>query len=197
MKTLRLARVKRKTTETEVKIDLNLDGKGTCRIDTSYPFLNHMLSLLAHHGFFDLEIVAREDVKVDYHHLTEDVGICLGKAVRRALGEKKGIKRYGSFFLPMDEALAQVAVDISGRPVLVFKSPSLVEERGSEVELMKEFFRGFASHARVTLHINLCYGSGAHHLMEATFKAFALSLDEATRLDERREGIPSTKERLG
>ena len=196
MKTNRLARVERKTRETEVEIDLNLDGKGISRIDTSYPFLDHMLSLFAYHGFFDLEIVAKGDIKVDYHHLAEDVGICLGKAVRKALGEKKGIRRYGSFFVPMDEVLAQVAVDISGRPVVVFKFPSSEEQHGSELELMKEFFRGFASQAGVTLHVNLCYGSGAHHLMEAAFKAFALSLDEATGLDERREGIPSTKEKL-
>lgn len=197
MKTNRLVRVERKTRETEVKINLNLDGEGTSRIDTSYPFLDHMLSLLAYHGFFDLGIVAKGDTKVDYHHLAEDVGICLGKAVRRALGEKKGIRRYSSFFAPMDEVLAQVVIDISGRPVVVFKFPSSEEQHGSELELMKEFFRAFASHARVTLHINLCYGSGAHHLMEAAFKAFALSLDEATRLDERRKGIPSTKEELG
>ncbi len=197
MKTNRWARVERKTRETEVKVNLNLDGEGTSRIDTSYPFLDHMLSLFAYHGFFDLTVAAEGDTKVDYHHLAEDVGICLGKAVRRALEEKKGIRRYGSFFVPMDEVLAQVAIDISGRPVVVFKFPSSEEQHGSELELMKEFFRGFASHARVTLHVNLCYGSGAHHLMEAAFKAFALSLDEATRLDERRKGIPSTKEKLG
>ncbi|MFQ6066449.1 MAG: imidazoleglycerol-phosphate dehydratase HisB [bacterium] len=187
----RTTRVERKTKETEVKIFLNLDGKGESKINTPYPFLDHMLSLFAHHGFFDLEIYAKGDTQIDYHHLVEDVGICLGKAVKNALGEKKGIKRYGNCFVPMDDVLVQVALDISGRPRLVFNFPS-----HSELELANEFFQGFSSHSGITLHINLCYGDGVHHLMEAIFKAFALSLDEATRWEHRRRGVPSTKETM-
>ncbi len=192
----RKAGVERKTKETEVRVYVNLDGKGESKINTTFPFLNHMLSLFCYHGFFDLEIYAEGDTQIDYHHLVEDVGICLGKAVKDALGEKKGIRRYGNCFVPMDEVLVQVALDVSGRPLLVFNSPSKGESRTFDVALAKEFFQGFSSHSGITLHINLCYGDGVHHLMEAMFKAFALSLDEATRREQRRKGIPSTKETL-
>mgnify|MGYP001132524925 FL=1 len=192
----RKARVERKTKETEVRIFLNLDGKGASKINTTYPFLDHMLSLFCYHGFFDLEIYAKGDTQIDYHHLVEDVGICLGKAVKNGLGEKKGIRRYGNCFVPMDDVLVQVALDISGRPLLVFNFPSETELRSSDLELAKEFFQGFSSHSGITLHINLCYGDGFHHLMEAIFKAFALSLDEATSCEHRRRGVPSTKETL-
>jgi len=185
----REAEITRKTQETEVKLYLNLDGKGKSEINTNYPFLNHMLSLFCTHGFFDMRIVARGDIEVDYHHLVEDVGICLGEAVKKALGEKRGIKRYGYSFVPMDEVMVQIAIDISGRPLLIFNL-------SSQFELAREFFRGFSSQAGITLHINLYYGEGFHHIMEATFKAFALSLDEATKIDKRREGIPSTKGRI-
>lgn len=185
----RVAEITRKTRETEVKLYLNLDGKGKSEVNTSYPFLNHMLSLFSLHGFFDLRVIAKGDIEVDYHHLVEDVGICLGEAMKKALGEKKGIKRYGYSFVPMDEVVVQVVIDISGRPLLVFNLPS-------QFELAKEFFRGFSSYGGVTLHINLEYGQGYHHIMEAVFKAFALSLDEATRIDERRKDIPSTKGRI-
>jgi imidazoleglycerol-phosphate dehydratase len=192
----RTTKVERKTKETEVKIFLNLDGKGESKINTPYPFLDHMLSLFAHHGFFDLEIYAKGDTEIDYHHLVEDVGICLGKAVKNALGEKEGIKRYGNCFIPMDDVLVQVVVDISGRPMLVFNFPSQAESRASNLELAKEFFQGFSSHSCITLHINVCYGDGVHHLMEAIFKAFGISLDEATSWEHRRRGVPSTKETL-
>jgi len=188
----RKAKIERKTNETEVKVYLNLDGKGETNIKTTYPFLDHMLSLFSSHGLFDLEVLAKGDTEVDYHHLVEDVGICLGKAVKNALKAKEGIRRYGSIFVPMDEVLVQVVLDISGRPLLVFNLSSGMH-RGEEFELIREFFRGFVSHSAVTLHINLCYGTGFHHIAEAVFKAFALSLREAASLDIRREGIPSTK----
>jgi len=188
----RKANVERRTRETYVKVSLNLDGKGQSQIRTTYPFLNHMLSLFSYHGLFDLEILAKGDTQVDYHHLTEDVGICLGKAVKDALEDKRGIRRYGGFFVPMDEVLVQVVIDISGRPLLVFNLPT--ERRGEdEFELAKEFFRGFSLHSGITLHVNLCYGKGYHHIIEAIFKAFGLSLKQATRLDKRREEVPSTK----
>ena len=192
----RKARVERKTKETEVRIFLNLDGKGESKINTSYSFLDHMLSLFCYHGFFDLEIYAKGDTQIDYHHLVEDVGICLGKAVKNGLGEKKGIKRYGNCFVPMDDVLVQVALDISGRPRLVFNFSSEVDSRASDLELAKEFFQSFSSHSGITLHINRCYGGGVHHLMEAIFKAFGMGLDEATSWEHRRKGIPSTKETL-
>lgn len=210
----RKSTVERKTKETEVKISLNLDGKGRSKINTSYPFLDHMLSLFCYHGFFDLEIRAKGDTEVDYHHLVEDIGICLGDAVKEALGEKKGIKRYGNCFLPMDEVLVQVVIDISGRPLLVFNPSPEIKKYSSKIkkysssldrelfiskfnlDLFKEFFRGFSSHSGITLHINLYYGGNFHHLMEAVFKAFGISLDEATGLDQRQRGVPSTKEKL-
>lgn len=210
----RKSTVERKTKETEVKISLNLDGKGRSKINTSYPFLDHMLSLFCYHGFFDLEIRAKGDIEVDYHHLVEDIGICLGDAVKEALGEKKGIKRYGNCFLPMDEVLVQVVIDISGRPLLVFNPSPEIKKYSSKIkkysssldrelfiskfnlDLFKEFFRGFSSHSGITLHINLYYGGNFHHLMEAVFKAFGISLDEATGLDQRQRGVPSTKGKL-
>ncbi len=188
----RKAEVERRTGETYVKVSLNLDGEGKAQVKTTYPFLDHMLSLFSYHGLFDLEVLARGDTQVDYHHLVEDVGICLGKAVRNALGEKRGIKRYGNFFVPMDEVLVQVTMDISGRPLLVFNLPSQMEEE-REFELTREFFRSFSSYSGITLHINLHYGRGYHHVIEAIFKAFGLSLEQATRLNERRKGVPSTK----
>ncbi len=210
----RKSTVERKTKETEVKISLNLDGKGCSKINTSYPFLDHMLSLFCYHGFFDLEIRAKGDIEVDYHHLVEDIGICLGDAVKEALGEKKGIKRYGNCFLPMDEVLVQVVIDISGRPLLVFNPSPEIKKYSSKIkkysssldrelfiskfnlDLFKEFFRGFSSHSGITLHINLYYGGNFHHLMEAVFKAFGISLDEATGLDQRQRRVPSTKGKL-
>ncbi len=188
--------VERETKETKVKIRIDLDGEGYSEINTSYPFLDHMLSLFSYHGFFDLEVLAKGDIEVDYHHLVEDVGICLGKALRKALGNKKGIRRYGNCFIPMDETLTQVVIDISGRPLFIFNLFPKVKKESPELEVFKEFFRGFSSHSGITLHINLYYGDNFHHLMEAVFKSFALSLDEATSLDERRKEIPSTKKRI-
>ncbi len=187
----REAKVERKTKETKVEVSINLDGEGHFKIDTGYSFLDHMLELFSWYGFFDLEILARGDTQVDYHHLIEDVGISLGKACRKALGGKQGIKRYGNSFVPMDDVLVQCVVDISGRPFFVLHGSE--ELKGEIFEMFKGFFRGFSSHCGITLHINLHWGQGYHHILEAIFKAFALSLDEACTVENRRRTIPSIK----
>jgi len=185
---------KRKTLETEVEVKINLDGKGINNLRTEIYFLNHMLTLFARHGFFDLEIKAKGDLEVDYHHTIEDIGICLGEAIKKALQDKKGIKRYGFTILPMDESLVQVALDLSGRGQLIYKVQFKQERVGSfEVSLVEEFFRALSYHAGITLHINLLYGKNSHHIIEAIFKTFARSLDEATREDNRLDNIPSSK----
>ena len=185
---------KRKTLETEVEVKINLDGKGINNLRTEIYFLNHMLTLFARHGFFDLEIKAKGDLEVDYHHAVEDIGICLGEAIKKALQDKKGIKRYGFTILPMDESLVQVALDLSGRGQLIYRVQFTQERVGFfEVSLVEEFFRALSYHAGITLHINLLYGKNSHHIIEAIFKAFARSLDEATREDNRLDNIPSSK----
>ena len=185
---------KRKTLETEIEVKINLDGKGINNLQTEIYFLNHMLTLFARHGFFDLEIKAKGDLEIDYHHTVEDIGICLGEAIKEALQDKKGIKRYGFTILPMDESLVQVALDLSGRGQLIYRVQFKQERVGSfEVSLVEEFFRALSYHAGITLHINLLYGKNSHHIIEAIFKAFARSLDEATREDNRLDNIPSTK----
>ena len=185
---------KRKTLETEVEVKIDLDGKGINNLQTEIYFLNHMLALFARHGFFDLEIKAKGDLEVDYHHTVEDIGICLGEAIKKALQDKKGIKRYGFTILPMDESLVQLALDLSGRGQLIYKVQFKQERVGSfEVSLVEEFFRALSYHAGITMHINLLYGENSHHIIEAIFKAFARSLDEATREDNRLDNIPSTK----
>ena len=185
----------RKSTETQVKVNINIDGRGESHIDTKVPFLDHMLCLFARHGFFDLSVEATGDVEVDYHHIVEDIGIVLGDALKDALGEKKGIRRYGSSQIPMDEALASVAIDISGRPYLIYniKFPAKGRIREFDVDLIEDFFRAFTNHALLTIHINIPYGRNIHHIFEALFKAFARALDEATSIDARRVDIPSTK----
>jgi len=185
---------KRKTLETEVEVKINLDGKGISNLQTEIYFLNHMLTLFARHGFFDLEIKAKGDLEVDYHHTVEDIGICLGEAIKKALQDKKRIKRYGFTILPMDESLVQVAIDLSGRGQLIYRAQFEQERVGSfEVGLVEEFFRALSYHAGITLHINLLYGKNSHHIIEAIFKAFARSLDEATRKDDRLDDVFSTK----
>ena len=185
---------KRKTLETEIEVKMNLDGKGISNLQTEIYFLNHMLILFARHGFFDLEIKAKGDLEVDYHHTVEDIGICLGEAIKNALQDKKGIKRYGFTILPMDESLVQVALDLSGRGQLVYKVQFQQERVGSfDVSLVEEFFRALSYHSGMTLHINLLYGKNSHHIIEAIFKAFSRALDEATREDNRLDNIPSTK----
>jgi imidazoleglycerol-phosphate dehydratase len=175
-----------------VKVDL--DGKGINNLQTEIYFLNHMLALFSRHGFFDLEVKARGDLEVDYHHTVEDIGICLGEAIKNALQDRKGIRRYGSTFLPMDESLVQVAIDLSGRGQLIYKVQFEQERVGSfEVNLVEEFFRALSYHAGMTLHINLIYGKSSHHIIEAIFKAFGRVLDEATRRDDRIDDVFSTK----
>lgn len=185
---------KRNTLETEIEVKINLDGKGKSNLQTEIYFLNHMLSLFARHGFFELEIKAKGDLQVDYHHTVEDIGICLGEAIKDALRDKKGIRRYGFTILPMDESLVQVAMDLSGRGQLTYKVQFEQERAGSfEVNLVEEFFRALSYHAGITLHINLLYGKNSHHIIEAIFKSFGRVLDEATGKDIRLKDIPSTK----
>jgi len=191
---MRKAVIERKTAETEISVEIDLDGKGEGRIDTSIPFLDHMLSLFSRHGLVDIDIRGRGDTAVDDHHLVEDIGICLGQAVRKALGERKGISRYGSAEVPMDESLCNVAMDLSGRPYLVWRA-ELGEQKIGEFDptLIREFFKSFSDHSGITLHINLRYGTNRHHMAEAIFKAFARALRKAAEADQRIDGVLSTK----
>jgi imidazoleglycerol-phosphate dehydratase len=193
----RTAEVERETKETRIKVKLSLEGEGRYDIHTGVGFLDHMLELFAKHGLFDLEVHAEGDLQVDPHHTVEDVGICLGEALSKALGDRSGIRRFGFFLLPMFESLALVSLDICGRGFLRFNAPGLEGKIGDfDCELVEEFFNGFAGHAGVTLHIAVQYGSNKHHIVEAIFKAFAKALDMATQMDERIKGVPSTKGRL-
>lgn len=191
---MRKAAVQRKTTETEVAVTIDLDGQGEGRIETSVPFMDHMLTLFARHGLFDLSVKSQGDRIIDDHHLVEDLGICLGQAVKKALGERRGIGRYGAAVVPMDESLASVTLDLSGRPYLVWNA-ELGEARIGQFDpgLLKEFFKSFSDHGGITLHINLMYGTNGHHMAEAIFKAFARAFREASALDGRIEGVLSTK----
>lgn len=190
----RQASIKRTTSETDIELTFNLDGSGVCELETDVPFLNHMLDLFTKHGQFDLYVDARGDVEIDDHHTVEDIGICLGQTLREALGDKKGIKRYASVFVPMDEALAQVVVDVSNRPHLEYRAEYPSATVGSfSVELVKEFLWKFALEARITLHVIVHYGENTHHMIEAVFKALGRALDEATQIDPRVKGVPSTK----
>ncbi len=190
---MREARVKRKTEETEVEVRIGLDGKGRSEISTGIPFFDHMLELFAMHGLFDLELKAKGDLEVDFHHTVEDVGICLGEAVRKAIGEARGIRRFGNALVPMDEALAQVALDISGRPFLSYRVKAKGKIREFDLEVVEGFFKALCDHAGLTLHISLLQGRNLHHICEAIFKAVARALDEATQRDPRRDITPSTK----
>ena len=191
----RQGRVERKTKETEVGLQLNIDGTGAAKVRTPIPFFSHMLEAWAKHGLMDLVLEASGDVEVDIHHTVEDVGIVLGQALRQALGDKRGIVRYGTAFVPMDEALIQAAVDISGRPFLVFNVPvARTRVSNFDLDMLQEFFRAFAFNAEVTLHVTMHYGHNLHHITEAVFKAVGRALAQATRLDPRIAGIlPSTK----
>lgn len=186
---------KRKSAETDVTIYLNIDGAGKSNIRTNIPFIDHMLALFARHGLFDLDIEASGDLEVDYHHTVEDIGIVMGQAIVEALGEREGIRRYGSAVIPMDESLASVSVDISGRPYLVYnvKLPRRSRIREFDPDLIEDFFHAFVNHSLITIHINLHYGRNIHHICEAIFKASGKALDEATSIDNRISGIPSTK----
>jgi imidazoleglycerol-phosphate dehydratase len=190
----RTASVERVTRETQIRLSLDVDGTGIGKICTSVPFLDHMLNLFARHGLFDLQVEATGDIDIDFHHTVEDIGIVLGEAFRTALGDKQGIRRYGNAVVPMDETLAGVTVDISGRPYLVFEVDLPKVKIGDfDVELVREFFIAFANNCGTNLHVRLMYGDNVHHIVEACFKAFARAMDEATCLDERIKGVMSTK----
>jgi imidazoleglycerol-phosphate dehydratase len=190
----RFGRIERKTKETDIKLSLALDGEGSASLETGVPFLEHMLTLFAVHGLFDLTIQASGDLEVDAHHTVEDIGICLGDALGEALGNRAGIRRYGHAVVPMDETRATAALDLSGRPYLVYQVPPLASRVGGfETELAPEFFRAFCQHGGVTLHLEAPLAGNTHHVLEAIFKAFGRALDDATRPDERRGGIPSSK----
>lgn len=191
---IREASVERRTNETDIKLSFAIDGEGISNLETSVPFLTHMLDLFTKHGQFNLTIDAVGDVEIDDHHTTEDIGICLGQALREALGDKKGIKRYGNAFVPMDEALAQVVVDLSNRPHLEFRADLPSTRVGTfDTELVHEFLWKLALEARMNLHVIVHYGQNTHHIIEAIFKAFGRALDEATMIDPRVKGVPSTK----
>ncbi|BAU26610.1 imidazoleglycerol-phosphate dehydratase [Aneurinibacillus soli] len=191
---MRQASIARKTNETDITLSFAVDGEGRSELKTDVPFLDHMLDLFTKHGQFDLNVQAKGDIEIDYHHTVEDIAICLGQALREALGDKKGIKRYASVFVPMDEALGQVIIDISNRPHLEYRAEFPSANVGNfPVELFHEFFWKLALEARITLHIIVHYGHNTHHMIEAVFKALGRALDEATMIDPRVKGVPSTK----
>ena len=192
---VRSARLRRKTTETDIRVHLSLDGRGRYAVSSGIRFLDHMLELFARHGGFDLDLQAQGDLDVDQHHTVEDTGIVLGETVRRALGDKRSINRAGYFVMPMDETLAVAAIDLSGRPYLVLKAPVKAKRVGDlETELLEDFFQGFASGARANVHLRVLYGRSSHHAVEAIFKAFARALRYACSRDTRlKRQLPSTK----
>jgi len=190
----RKSQVKRKTGETDIKMELRLDGKGRANINTGIGFFDHMLKLFVCHGFLDLELMAKGDISVDFHHTVEDIGIVLGQAISEALGDKKKIMRYSTVFTPMDESLSRVSLDVSGRPYLVFNVEFTGEKAGDfDLELVEEFFRAVAVNAGLTLHIDLIHGRNNHHIAESIFKGFGRALDRATAVDQRLEDVLSTK----
>ncbi len=192
---MRSAKVSRNTLETKISVELNLDGSGKAKLDTGLPFLEHMLDQIARHGLIDLEINAKGDLHIDAHHTVEDIGITLGQAFSQAVGDKKGLRRYAHAYVPLDEALSRVVLDISGRPGLVFNVEFVRSTVGEfDVDLIREFFQGFVNHALVTLHIDNLAGGNAHHQAETVFKAFGRALRIAAELDPRMAGVmPSTK----
>ena len=191
---MRFATKERITAETSVNLSLAIDGTGASSIDTSIPFLDHMLTLFARHGLFDVTVKAVGDLDIDFHHTVEDIGLVLGDVVRQALGDKQGIVRYGTARIPMDEALAEVTIDLSGRPYMVYDVALPKVKIGDfDAELGKEFFQAFANTCGCNLHVRLLYGENVHHILEACFKGFARALDMATRRDTRIEGVMSTK----
>lgn len=191
----RKARVERNTLETQITVEINLDGTGATRFDTGVPFLEHMLDQIARHGLVDLDIQAKGDLHIDTHHTVEDVGITLGQAFKQAVGDKKGVRRYGHAYVPLDEALSRVVIDLSGRPGLIMNVDyTRASVGGFDVDLFEEFFRGFINHSMVTLHIDNLRGKNTHHQIETIFKAFGRALRMAVEFDERMADItPSTK----
>ncbi len=194
----RIGNIERETKETQIQVSVDLDGSGEAKARTGIGFFDHMLELFAKRALMDLTVEAKGDLHIDMHHTVEDVGIVIGQAVKQALGDKKGITRYSSILLPMDESLAQAAIDISGRPYLVFPALELFDTRVGEfdVSLLKEFFEAFVNNAGVTLHLRKIEGLNAHHVLEAIFKAFGHVLGQACRIDPLQKGVPSTKGRL-
>jgi len=195
---MRTAKVERKTRETDIKLSISLDGKGQYAIDSSIPFLDHMLSLMCKHGIFDMKLKAKGDIEIDYHHTVEDIGIVFGKALKQALGDMKGISRFGQATVPMDEALASVSLDISGRPYLVYKVlfPKKSKIKSFDPDLIEDFFQAFANNGGITLHVESPYGRNTHHIIEAVFKALGKALRNAVSIDPRMKGIPTTKGKL-
>ncbi|MEO6821402.1 MAG: imidazoleglycerol-phosphate dehydratase HisB [Candidatus Nanopelagicales bacterium] len=190
----RFARVQRTTKESDVLVELEIDGSGRSVIDTGVPFFDHMLSQLSKHGLLDLTVLTKGDLEIDAHHTVEDTSLAVGQALREALGDKAGLRRYGDALVPLDEALTQVAVDLSGRPYLVHTEPDLVELIGSyDTTLTRHIFESLVAEARITLHVNVISGRNAHHIVESQFKAFARALRDAVVVDPRVAGIPSTK----
>ena len=192
---MRKTALKRKTKETDISLDLNLDGRGSYSINTSIPFLDHMLSLMCKHGLFDIKLKAKGDIDIDDHHTVEDIGIVLGKALKQAVGDMKGIARYGQASVPMDEALASVSIDISGRPYFVYKVefPKKSKLKDFDPDLIEDFLQAFVSSSSITLHITVLYGRNIHHIIEAVFKGLGRALREAVTIDKRIKGIPTTK----
>ena len=191
---MRIGKINRSTNETKIDVEINLDGAGKTEINSGVGFFNHMLNLFAAHGQFDLKIFCAGDLEVDAHHSIEDIGIALGAALKNALGDKRGITRYGTFFLPMDETLALVSLDISGRPFWVCEIGELAPMIGNfDTELVEEFLRAFAFNAGITLHVKIFYGKNSHHKVEAIFKALGHALKTAVTVDEKIKGVPSTK----
>lgn len=194
---VRTAKVRRATRETEIEVELSIDGTGNHDIQTSIPFLDHMLSQLARHGYFDLNIRAKGDIEIDYHHTVEDMGIALGEAFCQAIGDKKGIRRFAQASVPLNEALAHCVVDIAGRAFFVFNVELPKSKIGQfDVELVQEFFQAFSANSGITLHFNSEYWTNLHHIIEAMFKSFARALDQACTLDPRSSEVPSTKGKL-
>lgn len=191
---MRSASIERNTSETQINVKLDIDGTGKAKLDTGLPFLEHMLDQICRHGLVDMEITAKGDLEIDAHHTVEDIGITLGMAMNKAIGDKKGIRRYGHAYVPLDEALSRVVIDFSGRPGLIYEIPFTKKSVGDfDVELFAEFFQGFVNHAQVTLHVDNLRGKNAHHQIETVFKAFGRALRMAIEKDERMTGIPSTK----
>src|SRR5512136_850872 len=192
---VRKASIHRKTKETEIHLDLNLDGAGVSEVSTGIPFMDHMLTLMAAHGFMDLKVAATGDTEIDDHHTVEDIGICLGKAIHDGLGKREGIRRYGHAMVPMDEALARVALDISNRPFLAYRVVLKESKTGTfDVNLVREFFRALVVHSGITMHVDLVAGDDPHHVAESIFKSFARALDQASGFEPRLGGaVPSTK----
>jgi imidazoleglycerol-phosphate dehydratase len=195
---MRTAKIERKTKETDIKLTINLDGKGQYSINTPTPFLDHMLSLMCKHGIFDMKLKAKGDIDIDYHHTVEDIGIVLGKAVKQALGNMEGISRFGQATVPMDEAIASVRLDISGRPYLVYKVafPKKSKIKNFDPDLIEDFLQAFVSNSSITLHVESPYGRNTHHIIEAVFKALGRALRNAVSIDPRIKGIPTTKGQL-